>query len=124
VNTFDPGLMAGITGILMAAACLVLWRKYQRTTESRHQELAASLEQHRAECVEKMDQLGRNLAVLETSAQNIENLGEAALTRSRRSHAMQLLRSGMSPETAAASLGIARREMRLIARVSSILSSH
>jgi hypothetical protein len=113
-----------MAGLLMALTCVVLWRQQHRLAARSRQDFAAMLQQHQAECVEKIGLLGRNVAALETSAQNIENLGQAALTRSRRSQAIQLLRSGMSPETAASNLGIARREMRLIARVSSILSSH
>lgn len=124
MNLIDLGLIAGVTGILTAIACLVLWRKHHRSAVRRHQELAALLEQHQTECCGKFDLLGRNVAALESSAQNIERLGRGALTQSRRSQAMQLLRSGISPETAASNLGIARREMQLIARVSSILSSH
>jgi hypothetical protein len=45
-----------------------------------------------------------------------------SLNRSARSQALQLLRSGMSPETAAATLGMGRREMRLLDRVAQTFS--
>jgi hypothetical protein len=122
MNVLDPGLIAGLSGMVAATACFVLLRASRVSAERQNGEFTALLRQHQADCSAKMDQLGRNLAVLESSGQMIEHLGRTELTRSRRSQAMQLLRSGMSVDTAAAKLGIARREMRLIDTVSKILS--
>ena len=85
-------------------------------------ELQSKLREHRADCSEQIAELGCSVAVLELRAQNIDEAGKGGLTRSLRSQAMQLLRSGVSPENAAATLGTGRREMRLIATVSRTLS--
>ena len=122
MNIADAGLIAGVTGILAAIVCLILFRRHRASAERQNREMTSLLRQHETECAGKIDQLGRSVAVLESSAWNIEHLGQAALTRSRRSEAMQLLRSGISPDTAASKLGIARREMHLIARIADILS--
>jgi hypothetical protein len=84
-------------------------------------EMQSMLREHQVECSAQIAQLAANVAVLETSAQNADNLSTGALSRSTRSQAMQLLRSGMSPENVAASLGLGRREMRLLASVSRTL---
>jgi ABC-type cobalamin transport system ATPase subunit len=121
MNLTDPGLIAGLTGILAAVACLVFLRGYRITTARQHEELSFLVRQQQMESAARIQQLERNLAVLESSSRSIENLSGGALTRSRRSQAMQLLRSGVSPDTAALKLGMAKREMRLIATISNIL---
>src|SRR5438067_2115890 len=115
MNIPDAGFIAGITGIVIAIMCLISFRKHKL-------ELSSVIRQHQTDCAGKCDQMKRNIAVLESSAQIIEQHGRTALTRSRRSEAMQLLRSGMPPDSAAAKLGIARREMRLILTISNILA--
>jgi hypothetical protein len=84
-------------------------------------ELQSQLRQQREEFSEQVSRLGRSVEVLELSAKSVEEAGRG-LSRSRRSQAMQLLRSGMSPENAATSIGMERREMHLIAKVSRILT--
>lgn len=118
----DPGLIAGVSGILAGLLCLFALRKRGAAFERAHAELLAMLGAHNAECSERIEQIGCGMAVLELNAQNIDGAGKAGLTRSVRSQAMQLLRSGMPPDSAASTLGIGRREMRLIARVSRTLS--
>jgi hypothetical protein len=116
------GLIAGVAGILIALVCLFLLRQQRACIERQYQEVTSVNRQHSAECSGKIDALEGSRAALEISAQTIEHPGRAGMMLSKRSQAMQLLRSGMSPDNAAAKLGIARREMRLIAKVSDILS--
>jgi len=118
----DPGVPGGASGILGSVICWLALRQRRIAVERTHAELWAMLGAHKAECSEKIEQLGRGIAVLELSAQNRDEAGNAGLTRSVRSQAMQLLRSGMPPDSAASTLGIGRREMRLIAGVSRALS--
>ena len=72
------------------------------------------------ECAGQIAQLGESVSELAKSAQSMD-AAKGGITRSARSQAMQLLRSGMSPDNAAAALGIGRREMHLLASVSRIL---
>ncbi len=118
----DLGIIAGIAGVLGSSFCLITLRNRGAAFERTHAELWAMLGAHKAECSERIEQLGQEVAVLELSAQNIDEAGKAGLTRSARSQAMQLLRRGMSTDDAASTLGIARREMQLIAKVSGTLS--
>lgn len=125
MNLIDPALIAGVCGTAAGAACLLVLRGQGARAQWQREELKAELEsqlrQQGQEFSEQVARLGRSVEILELSAKSVEEAGRG-LTRSRRSQAMQMLRSGMSPESAAASLGMGRREMRLIARVSRILT--
>jgi hypothetical protein len=125
MNVIDPALIAGVSGTAAGAACLLMLRSHrshaERQREELQTELQSQLRQQREEFSDQVARLGRSVEVLELSAKSVEEAGRG-LSRSRRSQAMQLLRSGMSPESAAASLGMGRREMHLIAKVSRILT--
>jgi hypothetical protein len=125
MNLMDPALIAGICGMVAGAACLLMLRSHRARAEWRREELQAELQsqlrQQRAEFSEQVARLGHSVEVLELSAKSVEEAGRG-LSRSRRSQAMQLLHSGMSPESVAISLGMGRREMHLIAKVSRILT--
>ncbi len=90
--------------------------------EARRREMESLLDVQKTECSRHLEQLGRRLEFLESSAQSSGSIATGGLTRSTRAQAMQMLRSGMSPENIATRLGIGRREMRLIAHVSRTLS--
>jgi hypothetical protein len=108
VNVLDTAAYAGpILGAMAGLFCRLVLRKQR--------------EQH-DECARQIAQLTRQVADLQLSHQNIEDVSKGGLPRSRRSQAMQLLRSGMPAESVASSLGIATREMHLIAEVSRMLS--
>lgn len=130
MNYVDPGLIVGGLGCLGGAICLIALRRHRMAIESARSELRSelntmvhsALDEYKVECAEQIAQLGRNVATLERAAQNIDEAGKGGLTRSVRSQAMHLLRSGMQPESAASVLGVGKREMRLIASVAGILS--
>lgn len=125
MNMIAPALIAGICGTVAGAACLLMLRRQRARAEWQREELQADLQsrlrQQREEFSEQVARIGRSVEVLELGAKSVEE-ARRGLSRSRRSQAMQLLRSGMSPESAATSLGMARREMHLIAKVSRILT--
>ena len=121
VTFVDPGLIAGASAFLGSLFGFLALRKRAAALERAHIELRATLGAHEIECSEKIEQLVHAVAVLEMSAQNIDEAGKAGLTRSVRSQAMQLIRRGISPDNAASTLGIGKHEMRLIARVSDAL---
>jgi hypothetical protein len=126
VNAFTALFFSGfaISVLTLVAVLAVSWSvRKQRTHFAQVQdEVQSKFGEQRDAFAGQIFELNRNIAVLELSQQNVEEGGR--LTRSRRSQAMQLLRSGVTPESAAASLDIAAREMRLIAKVSRILSHH
>jgi hypothetical protein len=125
MNMIDTALIAGVCGTVAGAACLLMLRRQRVRAGWQREELQAELKsqllQQREEFSVQVARLGRSVEGLELSAKSVEEAGRG-LSRSRRSQAMQLLRSGISPESAATSLGMARREMHLIARVSRILT--
>lgn len=119
-TTIDPDLPAAASGIVCALICLLALHRHRlavaRTHAALQSELRSMLREHQAVCSARIEQPGRT--------QEIGAIAKAGLTRSIRSQAIQLLRSGMPPERAASELGIARREMVLIARVVRTLSLH
>jgi hypothetical protein len=121
----DPGLIAGACGILAALTCRLALRRQSIRNQAEAAALRSELEsmvraQH-TECADQIARLGESLSVLERSAQSMDAAAKGGITRSTRSQAMQLLRSGMSPENAASAVGMGRREMHLLAGVSRIL---
>jgi|SRR5579863_2494545 len=95
----DPGLLTGVCGILIGLIGLLALRKHRIAAGRAHAELRSMLREQEAEWSGRMEQFERH-------------------TKDR---ALQLLQSGMSAESAASTLGIGRREMRLIAGVSRML---
>ncbi len=105
----DPGLLTGVCGLLAGVICLLALRRHRIATAGAHAEVRSMVREQEAEWSERMEQL-------EMRAQNTDDA--AKVTHSARAGALQLLRSGMSAESAVSTLGIGRREMRLIAEVS------
>jgi hypothetical protein len=89
------GLTAGALGLLGALICRQAIRKGRPALA----ELKSMLREHDVECTEQIEQLRGKVAVLE----------------------LQLLRPGASPGDAGSKPAIGRREMQLIARISSVL---
>ena len=105
----------------MAAIALLAahWRYRARSRQDLNG-LRELVEREQTRCADLFLEVKRNLADLEEeSLQNAPKPG--ALSRSKRAEAMRLLRSGLSIEAAASSLGIGKREMRLLERVSQTL---
>jgi hypothetical protein len=124
----DLGLIAGVLAIVACIGCivcLVLLRKRRVAMESGHEalrcEFTAMVHTRKSECLEEVARVGREVALLESSGQEIAGL-TCGFARPLRAQAMALLRSGTPPQKVAQELGIARREMRLIAQVSRILA--
>jgi len=118
----NPALLSGpalaISGVI---ACLLMSRRQRLALEKKHSELLAMLRWQREESSQQIAQLTRDIEDLEQSRRNVEEAREG-FPRSRRAQAIQLLRSGMSPESAATSLGLGTQETRLIAKVSRLLT--
>jgi hypothetical protein len=94
-----------------------LWREATSTREA--------LELRRSEFSEQIEELRKSQQALEGSLHSTRSvLRNDRLNRSTRAAAMQLLRTGMSPDSAATSLGLAKREMQMLARVSALLSAN
>jgi hypothetical protein len=121
--TPDLALIAGVTASGgVAIAMLMQWRRNFRREAASARE---ALELWRKECCERFEELRKADETLEASLHSTRDvLRSGRLNRSTRTAALQLLRTGMSPDSAASSLGVAKREMRLIARVFLLLSTN
>jgi hypothetical protein len=118
------GAITGLVGMIIGATSLFAVRRHRIQADQTREEIHIMLRQHQTEYQDGIGQVARAVEFLEKSGQSSEAVLRGKLTHSVRSQAIQLLRSGMSPDSAAAAAGIARREMHLISRVSQILSSH
>ena len=91
--------------------------------------LRADLATDQAACTEDLQVLSKRLDSVERSMQervsncSDDNLSDGRLNLSARAQALQVLRAGISPETAAVTLGIPVRDVRLLAKVSRLLTS-
>ena len=120
------GIAAAVAvGLLVTLLSLILqWR--DRTARRREVEkveaLRKSFEKEQMVCLEMFSDVHRTIATLEEGIGALRQAPKAGgLNRSVRAQAMQMLRSGQSADAAASSLGICRREMRLLERVSQTL---
>ncbi|HEX4278599.1 MAG TPA: hypothetical protein VHZ74_24755 [Bryobacteraceae bacterium] len=123
--SLTASVAAGIGGIFGWIVCLVLLRRRRLAAEKSRAELRGELQEmlraQQAECSEQIAQIGRSVALLESSSQTID-ASRAGFTRAVRAQAMQMLRSGMAPASISAALGIGKREIRLIAEVARTLT--
>ena len=121
--TPDLALIAGVTasgGVTIAM--LMQWRRNFRREAASARE---ALELWRKECCERFEELRKADETLEASLHSTRDvLRNGRLNRSTRTAAMQLLRSGMSSDAAASSLGLPKREMQMISRVLALLSAN
>jgi hypothetical protein len=119
----DLALIGGAAaGVGVAIWMLTQWRRNVRREAASARE---ALELWRKECSERFEELRKADETLEASLQSTRDvLRNGRLNRSTRTAALQLLRTGMSPDSAASSLGVPKREMRLIARVFLLLSAN
>jgi hypothetical protein len=123
--TPDLALIAGTSACGgVAISMITQWRqrrKFGREATSARE----ALERHRSECSEQFEELRKARQTVEGSLQSTcDVLRNGRFNRSTRAAALQLLRTGMSPGTAASSLGIAKREMQMVARVFVLLSAN
>src|SRR4051794_14130524 len=114
--TLYLSLVAGIAGccasLVFLAICLAAIRAGRENT-------AQDMRSIQGDCERRAEELTAALVSAEAGMQSTaEMLRDGRLSRSSRARALQLLRSGVSPETAAESMGMATREMQLLARVS------
>jgi hypothetical protein len=105
---------------LVAFGLFALWSRGVSLARMQR-ELRTALERNQAACLDQIGQVSRAVEFLEVSGRNTEDAIGRALNRSLRSQVLHLLRSGMAADTVAATLGVAKREVRLIAGISSVL---
>ncbi len=127
----DPGLIAGVAGCLAALFSLLAVRRCHLRASRDSSRLSHEFESAQALLAgrqtlfsEEIAGLRHALSTLEIGMQNTDEiLRDGRMNRTSRAQAMRLLRSGVSPDTAAATLGVARREIKLLATVSQLLAA-
>jgi hypothetical protein len=119
----DPLMLsvaAGCAAGILPALFALVWTARQRKASGREAEaLRKSFEREQMVCLEMFTDVHRKISTFEEGLASLRQMPRAGgLNRSTRAQAMQLLRSGQTADAAASSLGIGRREMRLLERVS------
>jgi hypothetical protein len=89
-----------------------------------------AMENHQTACAQHFLALSRRLdsaeaAMLDLTAKRSDNIvDEGRLNMSARAQALQLLRAGIAPDTAAFTLGVPTRDIRLLAKVAKLLATN
>jgi hypothetical protein len=116
-------ILTGVAGCLAAVFCLLALRKSRSDFALEASRVRGECDRSQVACLDQLAELKVEFATLELSMQNTEELlWEGRLNRTSRAQAMQLMRTGVSPETAASTLRIAKREMNLLSKVLRSLS--
>lgn len=119
----DSGWLISVFGLAIAMTSLWMLSRARAMWQRDNTELRTQVELVQTSCGQEVSQLREALIALETgmvSAQ--ESLRAGRLNLSVRSQALQMLRSGSTPETVATSLGIATSEARLLTRMGQVLA--
>jgi hypothetical protein len=123
--TPDLALIAGTSACGGVAISMITQWRQRRKSGREATSVREALELRRTECSEQFEELKKAHQTLEESLHSTRDvLRDGRLNRSTRSAAVQLLRTGMSPDTAASTLGLARREMQMLAKVFVLLSAN
>ena len=113
---------AGAAGLIPALAALFMQERQRKRNRRDLEALRGSMERQQMACLEMFSEVNRSVTTLEEGLKGLRESPKAGgLHRSVRMQAMQLLRSGQPADAAASSLGLGRREMRLLERVSQTL---
>jgi len=114
--------VAGAAGLVPVLLVLWLHRRHRNRLRRDLEALRGSMERQQMVCLEMFSEVNRTLTTLEEGMNGLrQNPKSGTLNRSTRAQAMKLLRSGVSADAAASSLGVGRREIRLLENVSQIL---
>jgi len=123
-------IAVGVVALSVAAAICARILRRPASSANGARECCATTEfreafaAHRRACDQKLEALLKTLESLEASLPaRDEPRPQESLNLSTRARALQLLRAGMSPDTAAVNLGMPTRDVRLLATVSRLLTS-
>jgi len=128
--TMDLNFLLAGGAIAIAAVCLIaVYQEKKRCNEK--QEAAETAAYHvRQACETRAEKLKTELkSEFKSAIESLEAglrgperaVAEGRMDRSMRSEALRLLRSGIAPETAAATLGMPKRDLVLLSKVSNVL---
>lgn len=120
MTTFDA---IAVSGVLTGALSLALNYRHRLALARSASTLRTEMAAKHDECLRQVEQVTGRLETSERNAQSsAELLRDGRLSVPVRSRALGMLRSGLAPDTIAAELGLARAEMRLLGKVSALLT--
>jgi hypothetical protein len=110
-------------GFLAGIVSLVLNWLQGRAQARRMERLRDEMDRSYRDCVRRIGVVGESLEMSEKNAQSsLELLRDGRLGMAARARALRMLRSGVTADTAAAELGLARNEVRLLEKVAIVLA--
>lgn len=110
------GLMAGMLSVWLHRRARSAWRLEA-------EELRAEMLRIRGECLAEAGRVGNEFEAWKRETQMAADaVCDGRLSASVRSRAMRMLRAGVTPAAAAAELGLARSEVRLLQEVTAALT--
>ncbi len=113
---------AGMAAGLMAGAlCVWLYQRSRTAWRREAAELRAELGRVRVDSLAEIGRLGKEIEEWKRESQAGAEFCEGRINVTVRSRAMRMLRAGIAPETAAAELGMAQSEVRLLKEVAGAL---
>ena len=117
-----PELVLAIGAALLSLWCAIAVSAARARLAQAPKEVERALEQCHLECRETVAQALGEFSRMEQNLPPCDPTRDPGrLHRSSRTRALRLLRCGVSPDSAAATLEIPRKEMLLLAQVASVL---
>ncbi|MEP6715347.1 MAG: hypothetical protein ABJC09_07215 [Terriglobia bacterium] len=115
-------VIAAMALFLSVVLSVFVWRGRAACVREAAQ-IREEFEAREADGAAQMDVLKRHVENLDTSMRNSDEiLRDDRLNHSSRARALQLLRAGIAPDSAALTLGMPRLELRLLGKVSRALT--
>jgi hypothetical protein len=131
--TMDVNFFLACGAIAIAAVCLIAVYAQKKSCNEKQEAVETAAYHVRQACENRSEELKTELKsefksaidALEAGVRGPERaLGKGNLGRSGRSEALRLLRSGIAPETAAATLGMPKHDLVLLSKVANVLAAH
>ncbi|MDP9170634.1 MAG: hypothetical protein M3N54_08460 [Acidobacteriota bacterium] len=122
--TVDPGIIIGAAGCLLTVLLALAVSRAQTHSTAAAARAREECEARQLAHAARISGLESKLGSVETRVRDADEiLRHDSLNHSARARALQLLRTGISPDSAAASLGMPRQELRLLSKVSRLLGA-
>jgi len=128
--TMDLNFLLACGAVAIAAVCLIAVYAQKKRCNEKQEAVETAAYHVRQACETRSEELKAELqsefkSAIETLEAGLRGperkLAEGRIDRSNRAEALKLLRSGIAPETAAATLGLPKHDLVLLSKVSSVL---
>jgi hypothetical protein len=128
--TMDLNFLLASGAVAIAAVCLIAVYAQKKRCNEKQEAVETAAYHVRQACETRSEALKAELkSEFKSAIESLEAglrgperaLAEGRMGRSTRAEALRLLRSGIAPETAAASLGMPKHDLVLLSKVSNVL---